>query len=258
MIASLAHEFGAPNSLEQDLKTLYDTAAYSDAILTFTSDSSTISAAASSTLGPYSSTTLRGGDCGSLGHCGGVRNRGGELRCHRAMLAARSPFFRSLITRRNRAANEPLQNAASGSPGGGTLPPGVSGGSPGMTLPRYPGSPGGTSSPPSQRRPMNIVLDDGVIPRCFARALLTAVYLDVVDTSSIIRNSLSLSTLNTVAMASSSSSTSAGGDSTASVPLMSTSTNEAMELYHIGRFLEFPALTNGRYFMSSSFYGTPH
>ena len=37
LLTALAHEFGAPNSLEQDLRTLLDTGAYSDAVLVFAS-----------------------------------------------------------------------------------------------------------------------------------------------------------------------------------------------------------------------------
>ena len=77
-----------------------------------------------------------------------------------------------------------------------------------------------------------IVLDEQVIPRRYARALLTAVYLDVVDPACIMRSSVSLGTLSEVQAAVASRT-------------HVTATDEAMELYHIGRFIDFPALAHG-------------
>jgi len=71
-----------------------------------------------------------------------------------------------------------------------------------------------------------------VIPRRYARALLTAIYLDVVDPACIMRSSVSLGTLSEVQAAVASRS-------------HVTATDEAMELYHIGRFIDFPALAHG-------------
>jgi len=216
LLATLAHEFGAPNSLEQDLRTLFDTGAYADAVLVFSS-AATDSCNSPSLLQQQqlmrdrvvfsvaTPTTTRA-DIGGNGATGIVRNDGSlgivrrsrsELRCHRAMLAARSPFFRNLILRRAKS-----DDAASE---------------------RVCGS------------PMYIVLDESVIPRRYARALLTAVYLDTVDTTSIMRSSVSLGTLSEVQAA-----VTGAGRAT-----HWTTTDEAMELYHIGRFLEFTALANG-------------
>jgi len=71
-----------------------------------------------------------------------------------------------------------------------------------------------------------------VIPRRYARALLTAIYLDTVDPACIMRSSVSLGTLSEVQAA-------VGRQTHV------TATDEAMELYHIGRFIDFPALAHG-------------
>jgi len=72
-----------------------------------------------------------------------------------------------------------------------------------------------------------------VLPRRYARALLTAIYLDVVDPACIMRSSVSLGTLSEVQAAVASRT-------------HVTATDEAMELYHIGRFIDFPALAHGK------------
>lgn len=205
LLNALAHEFGAPNSLDQDLRTLFDTGAYADAVLIFTSPaegSDSIAAAArdrpvaAPAAGRSDSAGGSSGTPRNDGSLGVVRRSRSELRCHRAMLAARSHFFRNLILRRARSGEEASERASSS--------------------------------------PMYIVLDESVIPRRYARALLTAIYLDTVDTTSIMRSSVSLGTLSEVQAAV------AGGRAT-----HWTTTDEAMELYHIGRFLEFTALANG-------------
>ena len=209
LLAALAHEFGAPNSLDQDLRTLFDTGAYADAVLVFfPSDSADPSLQSvhehhvncgSSTpfMAPHSDDKVSNtGTLRNDGSLGIIRRSRSELRCHRALLAARSPFFRNMIFRRARSEDE----------------------MPNRTF----------------NTTMYIVLDESVIPRRYARALLTAIYLDTVDTTSIMRSSVSLGTLSEVqAMV-------AGGRAT-----HWTTTDEAMELYHIGRFLEFTALANG-------------
>ncbi len=207
LLNALAHEFGAPNSLDQDLRTLFDTAAYADAVLVFSpaSDSSDYASREHPISGSGSATPHMGRvDFGGNGNSG-TRNDIGvgiscrsrsELRCHKALLAARSPFFRNLILRRARAGDELAERACD--------------------MPTY------------------IVLDESVIPRRYARALLTAVYLDSVDTTSIMRSSVSLGTLSEVQAIVGSGRTTHW-----------TTTDEAMELYHIGKFLEFPALANG-------------
>lgn len=80
-----------------------------------------------------------------------------EIPCHRAILSARSPFFRSLIQRRCNATY----------PCGGSAPPG----------------------------PTRIVLDESVIPRRYARILMQALYLDSVDLNCIVRTNCASSQL---------------------------------------------------------------
>jgi len=192
LLAALAHEFGAPNSLEQDLRTLLDTGAYSDAVLVFAS-----SPPPSTDVDPTAAATPSAGGLRAFaegGNGSGSRRSRGELRCHKAILAARSAFFRNLVARRARSGEEMTERALN--------------------------------------TPTRIVLDELVIPRPFARALLTAIYLDVVDPACIMRSSVSLGTLSEVQAAMASRT-------------HASATDEAMELYHIGRFIEFPALARG-------------
>jgi len=116
LLTALAHEFGAPNSLEQDLRTLLDTGAYSDAVLVFASSpppppsdvDPTTAGAASSVAGAGG--TLRG-FAADTGSGSGSRRPRGELRCHKAILAARSAFFRNLVARRARSGEELTERA---------------------------------------------------------------------------------------------------------------------------------------------------
>lgn len=130
LLRRLREEFGTPNPLENDLRYLLETGDYADAALVFTSD---------------------GGDCqrpdsGSSEY--GFRPKV-ELPCHKAILSARSPFFRNLIQRRTRTGEEHTERAL--------------------------------------HIPTRIVLDESVIPKRYARVLLHAVYLDTVDLSLILR-----------------------------------------------------------------------
>jgi len=112
LLTALAHEFGAPNSLEQDLRTLLDTGAYSDAVLVFASsppppvDVDPTAAAGT----PSASGGLRAFAEASGSGSGSRRSRG-ELRCHKAILAARSAFFRNLVARRARSGEELTERA---------------------------------------------------------------------------------------------------------------------------------------------------
>ncbi|KAF7287759.1 hypothetical protein GWI33_003393 [Rhynchophorus ferrugineus] len=126
LLRRLREEFGTPNALEADLRYLLESGDHADAALVFTEG-------ADGPLGPRPD---------SAGSEYGFRPRL-ELPCHRAVLAARSPFFRSLLARRARNQEE--------------------------------------------RQPIRIVLDEGVIPKRYARVLLHAVYLDQVDLSLISR-----------------------------------------------------------------------
>lgn len=137
VLRRLGEDFGTPNPLEHDLRYLLETGDYADAALVFTSES-------------QASTSSSSGEChrpdsGSSEY--GFRPKL-ELPCHKAILSARSPFFRGMIQRRLRSFEEQNDRAI----------------------------------------PTRIVLDETVIPKRYARVLLHAIYLDTVDLSLIIRN----------------------------------------------------------------------
>lgn len=129
LLRRLGDEFGTPNPLEHDLRYLLDTGDYADAALVFTSDND-----------------YQRPDSGSSEY--GFRPKL-ELPCHKAILSARSPFFRNLIQRRTRSGEDHTERAL--------------------------------------HIPTRIVLDESVIPKRYARVLLHAVYLDTVDLSLILR-----------------------------------------------------------------------
>lgn len=170
ILVQLGEEFGIPNPLDHDLRTLLETGQYSDTVLVFTTD------------------VEHHPDVHSSDSMLDPRVKNNELRCHKAILAARSPFFRKLLQERVRPGEE-------------------------MTC---------------------MVLDDSVIPKQYARVLLHAVYLDTVDLSLIVHNSASMCSLSEVqAMV-------AGKGHMTQV-------DEAMEIYQIGQFLDFPMLSQGNY-----------
>lgn len=132
LLRRLGDDFGTPNPLEHDLRYLLETGDYADAALVFTSEGS----------------DYHRPDSGSSEY--GFRPKL-ELPCHKAILSARSPFFRNLIQRRTR---------------------------------------NGDTSEHSERSlhvPTRIVLDESVIPKRYARVLLHAIYLDTVDLTLILR-----------------------------------------------------------------------
>ena len=102
LLLRLGQEFGTPNGLEHDLRYLMETGELADAVLVFASGSgqnderplagaaaaAATSSATSATSSPSSS------DYGFMPWL--------EIPCHRAILSARSPFFRSLIQVTNR------------------------------------------------------------------------------------------------------------------------------------------------------------
>lgn len=144
LLRRLGEEFGTPNPLEHDLCYLLETGDYADAALVFTSDGG---------VGSGGSGNSGGGDyqrpdSGSSEY--GFRPKL-ELPCHKAILSARSPFFRNLIQRRTRSGEEHTERAL--------------------------------------HIPTRIVLDECVIPKRYAKVLLHAVYLDTVDLSLILRGS---------------------------------------------------------------------
>lgn len=130
LLRRLGEDFGTPNPLEHDLRYLLETGDYADAALVFTTEGS----------------DYHRPDSGSSEY--GFRPKL-ELPCHKAILSARSPFFRNLIQRRTRTGEEHSER--------------------GLHV------------------PTRIVLDESVIPKRYARVLLHAIYLDTVDLSLILR-----------------------------------------------------------------------
>ncbi|CAH0602480.1 unnamed protein product [Chrysodeixis includens] len=122
-----------------------------------------------------------------------------DLPCHRLVLGARSRFFRSVMSRR--------------------APP--------VAAP--PGGAGGAAGPSAW------CVDEKVLPRRFARALLHAAYTDTVDLSLIGRNSTSPS------------STGGGGNTTwgGARGVSAAVLDDAFQLYEIARFLEMPIVVQG-------------
>lgn len=130
LLRRLGEDFGTPNPLEHDLRYLLETGDYADAALVFTTEGS----------------DYHRPDSGSSEY--GFRPKL-ELPCHKAILSARSPFFRNLIQRRTRNGDEHSERAL--------------------------------------HVPTRIVLDETVIPKRYARVLLHAIYLDTVDLTLILR-----------------------------------------------------------------------
>lgn len=131
LLRQLGEDFGTPNPLEHDLRYLLETGDYADAALVFTVEGTNDYLRQDSSNSEY-----------------GFRPKL-ELPCHKAILSARSPFFRNLIARRTRNIDEYVER--------------------------------------SIHVPTRIVLDETVIPKRYARVLLHAIYLDTVDLSLILR-----------------------------------------------------------------------
>lgn len=79
------------------------------------------------------------------------------------------------------------------------------------------------------------MLDESVIPRRYARVLLHAIYMDSVDLSLIVRGSTSTCSLSEV-------------QAMVAGRAHITHADEAMEIYQIGQFLDFPVLSQGKIF----------
>ncbi|XP_071963215.1 BTB/POZ domain-containing protein 7-like [Antedon mediterranea] len=127
VLIQLGDKFGTPNILEQDFKYLLDTGEFADAIVVFASDSQS----KQSEQMPVSAS----------------RSSRNTFLCHKAILSARSPFFRNLLQRKHRESEERRENE----------------------MPKR----------------TKIVLDANVIPKKYAHVLLNAIYLDTLDLSLI-------------------------------------------------------------------------
>ncbi|KAM6961266.1 LOW QUALITY PROTEIN: BTB/POZ domain-containing protein 7-like [Aplochiton taeniatus] len=230
VLVQLSKEFGTPNSLEEDMRGLLDYMCYHDALLSFSSQAEP---------------TLEEGEeeeeeeeeeeaAGGPGARGGPSNLGGggradapddDLRAHKAVLSARSPFFRNLLQRRTRAGEEAAERSA-------------------LT-------------------PTRIVLDESIIPRKYIRVVLHCMYTDAVELGLVLRGSPSAGSLGEAQVLVAGGSGGAGGGAGAGGAGggvggggggtgggrqrggSCTRTEEAMELYHIALFLEFNMLAQG-------------
>ncbi|XP_036590579.1 BTB/POZ domain-containing protein 7 [Trichosurus vulpecula] len=124
ILVQLTEEFGTPNSLDVDMRGLFDYMCYYDVVLSFSSDSELVEA-----------------------FVGNQNCLDEELRAHKAVISARSPFFRNLLQRRIRTGEEITDR----------------------TL----------------RTPTRIILDESIIPKKYAKVILNCMYTDVVDLSAL-------------------------------------------------------------------------
>ncbi|XP_039392713.1 BTB/POZ domain-containing protein 7 isoform X3 [Mauremys reevesii] len=83
ILVQLSEEFGTPNSLDVDMRGLFDYMCYYDVVLSFSSNSEMVESF--------------GGSPNCLDE---------ELRAHKAIISSRSPFFRHLLQRRIRTGEE--------------------------------------------------------------------------------------------------------------------------------------------------------
>jgi len=131
LLISLGRECGVPNLLEVDLEYLHQSGDHTDCILVFTGDS----AKSGAHQRPGAAAAAAAGFDTAV-----------QLSCHKAILCARSPFFRNLVARRLQAAAAETQDR-------------------GPTIPQ----------------PLRIVLDETVIAQKYARVLVRALYIDSID-----------------------------------------------------------------------------
>ena len=187
ILVKISEKCGVPNPLAHDLKHLLETGLYSDASLFFSPPQNR----------DYSTTIYK--------KCRACSDQA-EYACHRAILAARSPFFRNVIQRqeRRKAETDPLNS--------------------------------------NQRT--KIVLDESIISRRFARVILHVMYRDCL-TADLIQllqsavckcsNELNATQNSVTAIANSSSNNSSAVSAVVMV-------KEVMDLYEISRFLELDSL----------------
>ncbi|XP_076873732.1 BTB/POZ domain-containing protein 7 [Brachyhypopomus gauderio] len=141
VLVRLSEEFGTPNSLESDMRNLCERMCYYDSLLSFSD--------------PELAEPFGAGAPPAAG--GGAEE---EPRAHKAVLSARSPFFRNLLQRRIRAGEEVTERAL--------------------------------------LAPTRIVLDESIIPRKYACVILHCMYTDTVDLSLVLCGSPSTGSLGEV------------------------------------------------------------
>ncbi|KAM6917997.1 BTB/POZ domain-containing protein 7 isoform 2-T2 [Lycodopsis pacificus] len=150
VLVQLSEEFGTPNSLEADMKGLFDYMCYYDALLSFSSDSEMIESC--NERGAVAAAPVVG--------LVGPGTPDEDLRAHKAILSARSPFFRNLLQRRIRTGEEMTER----------------------TL----------------QTPTRIVLDESIIPRKYVQVILHCMYTDAVELGLVLRGSPSAGSLGEV------------------------------------------------------------
>ena len=198
ILRRLGDEFHTPNSLENDLEYLLEYGNFADAILIFTSENQNCSKSDSSNS-EY-----------------GFRHKL-ELRCHKAILSARSLFFHNLIVRRSRIDDNNTCER--------------------ITI--------GGSHHHCNQNITKIVLDESVIPKRFARVLLHAIYLDTVDLSLIYQSNEFTETKQNTNNGTNNNTTNSHSNESDVNRYRPSLLDEAMELYQIGRFLELDILSQG-------------
>lgn len=152
VLVRLSEEFGTPNSLEADMRNLCEHMPYFDSLLSFSSDSELVEAFGAGGPAPSSMGS------GNVGVSHSLPEE--ELRAHKSVLSARSPFFRNLLQRRIRSGEEITER----------------------TL----------------QTPTRIILDESIIPKKYARVVLHCMYTDAVDLSLVLRGSPSEGSLGEV------------------------------------------------------------
>jgi BTB/POZ domain-containing protein 7 len=202
-LRQMGDDIGVVNQLEQDLRYLLDTGDLADTVLVFSSENMV--------------------DMRRLSNNSefGFRPKL-ELTCHKAILSARSPFFRNLIQRRSRSGEEHTERVLHVQSRLAAVNTNV------QLIVMFLSM--------ISIICFRIMLDDSVIPKRYAKVLLSAIYLDTVDLSLILRGSGCTSSAGSLGEVEALTNTGRSRPS----PL-----EEVMELYQIGRFLELEIVTQG-------------
>lgn len=144
-----------PNTLEHDLKTLFETGLYSDAILVFSNPSAVTNPSSpksySNTNSNNSSSSNNTAKCNFK--CRACSEQA-EFSCHCVVLASRSTFFRKVVARHQKKFIEQAQ----------TDGPSIN----------------------TANQKIRIVIDESIIPRRFGRILLHCIYRDSTELATLL------------------------------------------------------------------------
>ncbi|XP_054154533.1 BTB/POZ domain-containing protein 7-like [Oppia nitens] len=187
VLLRISEQCGVPNPLAYDLKHLLETGLYSDASLLF-------------------SPQQHHRDCSQqpVKKCRACSDQN-EYSCHRAILAARSPFFRSVIQRQERRKAE-------------------------------------TSDPNTvlhANQRTKILLDESIIPRRYARVLLHVMYRDAAELHHLLQSCVCKCVNEVNIIGTNTASATNNNSNTVSTLVL---VKEVMDLYEIARFLELDFL----------------